>query len=614
MTVARTIRSVGGSRWGWTAGLMVLVGCFSGLIISSDAHGQKPKTAPPKTTPAAPPKKEAVPSGRRSVAEAEAAMNSPQVAEINKQIEKGWKDNKVGEKGDIAIKPSDRCTDFEFIRRASLDIIGRIATVDEINAFMRDPVATRRAMLIERLLDSDEYAENWANIWSVWLMTRTGPSDRTGRQTYREQMQLWLEEQFSKKGHGWDKIVHDLITASGDTNENGAVNFILAHLGEPTPPPKVNEEGRFSFVPVTSRTTRLFLGLQTQCTQCHDHPFNPQWKQKHFWGVNAFFRQVERQGNVMMRPNQRPDELPKLTLKENSNLNAANAVFYETRKAVVLSTRATFLDNKKYDPKADKGRRDQLAEFITSHEYFAKAYVNRMWGHFFGRGMTVNGKDVDDFGEHNGETHPELLEYLSKEFKNQGVYYDPRALVRWICNSKAYGLSCVANNTNDKPEAEPFFTRMLLKSMSPEQLFQSLWVSTYANPRAIVKRTTAERKDIRNRWMQQLTVNFGDDEGNETTFNGTVVQALLLMNGKEINDAINDKDGPVAAAMRISPKSVLDNLYLSTLNRPPTAKEVQGIGASMRPTPALLGEKNPAAPWQDLFWALLNSSEFILNH
>src|SRR5262249_37538655 len=149
---------------------------------------------------------------------------------------------------------------------------------------------TRRAKLIDKLLYDEKYTEkgptyasNWANIWTVWLMTRSGS------QLHRDQMSLWLANRFDEKDSRFDKIVTDLLTATGKTNDVGAVNFILAHLGEAVPGNKQRQEGQFEAVPITSRTTRLFLGLQIQCTQCHDHPFNNQWKQQHFWGVNAYF-------------------------------------------------------------------------------------------------------------------------------------------------------------------------------------------------------------------------------------------------------------------------------------------------------------------------------------
>lgn len=602
-----------------TVGLVVTYVLTAGLT----AEAQTPKKVDPKkTTPTPDPKKAGTPTKVKEESRpaeappAEPIVTLQQVTEMNKHIEKAWADNK--------LKASRMCSDYEYIRRASLDIIGRIATPPEIDQFMKDPPQSRRAALIDRLLESEDYADNWANIWTTWLMTRSGPKK------YHEEMQIWLGEQFAK-GASWDKIVTGLLTATGENNDNGAVNFILSHLGEPTPQPKIQEEGPFQYVPITARTTRLFLGTQTQCTQCHDHPFNPAWKQKHFWGTNAFFRQIQRDGQPMMQGNQRGMPAPKLGLRDNDNFNAQNMVNYETRKAVVLATRAVFLDGRKFDPKKmiestdadgkkikrEATRREQLAEFVVTSETFSKAYVNRIWAHFLGRSMTVNAKDFDDFGEHNAETHPEMLAFMAEEFKK--AKFDPKQVVRWICNSKPYHLSSTANETNDKPDAEPFYSRMLLKAMSPEQLFSSIWISTYDNPFAKVKKSKGDKDKLRDAWMNRLIVNFGDDEGNETNFNGTVVQALMLMNGIEINDAISDKDGPVEAAIGRAMRSrgtgavhVMDELFLATLNRRPHGKEIGQLLNDMKPV--LVKEKNPSAPYQDLFWALLNSSEFILNH
>jgi len=607
---------------GLALGAGLLIAGLLGMGLDSSATAQPPakkKDAKKTDTKKTDVKKEKGPVKEEATvpAAAESAdiVTLPQSLQINEAIAAKWKENGI-------LKPSHRIPDLEWARRVSLDIRGRIMKPDELAKFMADSGSSRRGALIERLLNDEEYAENWSNIWTTWLMTRSG------NKLYHEQMQVWLEEQFSKN-RGWDKIVSDLLTAEGDNNDNGAVNFILSHLGEPTPQPKIAEEGAFNYVPITSRTTRLFLGLQTQCTQCHDHPFNPQWKQKHFWGVNAFYRQVVRAGEPMMRGNQRGMAPPKLGLKDNTRVNSSQMVFYETRKAVVLATRASFLDGKKFDPAASTNRRQQLAKYVVDHEMFAKAYVNRMWAHFFGRGLTVNGKDVDDFGEHNAETHPEMLNYLAKEFIASG--HDSKALIKWITNSQAYSLSSVADGqvqiedsnknkitvANDKPDQEPWFSRMLLKTMSPEQLFSSLWVSTYDNPRSAVKKSRDDKAKLRDEWMNRLIVNFGDDEGNETTFNGTVIQALMLMNGKEVNDAITDKDGPVETAITFAKRrgtatSIMDELFLATLNRRPTKDEIRKIQEGVRPV--LTKEKNPSAPWQDLMWALLNSSEFILNH
>src|SRR5262249_54230718 len=149
-------------------------------------------------------------------------------------------------------------------------------------------------------------------------------------------------------------------------------------------------------------------------------------------------------------------------------------------------------------------RRQELAKMVVKSPYFAKAFVNRMWGHFFGRGFT---KDVDDFGDHSPISHPDLLEKLSKDWVD--AYYNPRTLIRWICNSKAYGLSSVANDSNDKSDAEQFFSRMLLKAMTPEQLFESLMTATESKE----GRTAEAKKKMRDDWLNKLVVSFGDDEG-----------------------------------------------------------------------------------------------------
>jgi hypothetical protein len=528
------------------------------------------------------------------------SSDAEQVRTINARLAEKWKASK--------ITPSARVSDHEFIRRATLDIIGRIATPKEIEQYLRDPELTRRALLIDRLLKSEEYARNWANIWTVWLMTRTG-ENAPGQEIYHEQMHKWLEDQFAKEAMSYKDMVSDILTASGKTNENGAVNYILAHLGEPNPPGKQTEEGKYTMVPVTWRTTRLFLGLQTQCAQCHPHPFNKEFNQKHFWGIDAFFRQVD-------TPRGRPDPNNRmmpgarvLELVDNSQLNPEGIVFYEQRNGVVLPTKPVFLLGTT-DPlkpaTVSENRRQALAKFITSNPYFAKAYVNRMWAHFFGRGFT---NPVDDFGPENEPSHPELLDELSTAFAHYG--YDPKKLIRWICNSDAYGLSCVANKTNEKADAEPLFSRMLLKAMTPEQLFESLMTATQAE----MFESRDQRKKLRQQTLRALTANFGDDEGNEVTFNGTVVQALLMMNGKNLNDSVVSKErGTVALtlATKRGPRTIMDHLYLAALNRLPTANEVGKIMDIYKRAP--VKQRDGLSFWQDLFWALLNSNEFILNH
>ncbi len=602
---------------------------------------------------------------------------SPQTASINELIAAKWKEAEIK-------KPAAKSTDSEFLRRAFIDLVGRIATVEEVVDFEQDKTADKRAKLVKRLLYTtdykpkaagapvkldaktvlkfdyvDEYAEHWSNVWTVWLLSRSV------EERYRAQMRVWLQSELLKETNYKD-IVTQILTATGKTNDNGAVNFIAQQLGEMNPPDKRNDLGTFDAVPITSRVTRLFLGLQTQCTQCHDHPFNKEWVQSDFWGVNAFFRQIQRTG-APTRPqanNRMMMALQQLELKENASVNVEGRVFYERRDGQLKSIKPTFLKDvaqaekgetsqKSLSDGGDKTRRELLAEYVVTHDNFAKAYVNRMWGHLFGRGLNKEAS-IDDFGSHNEVIHPELLNKLAEEFVKYG--YNSKLLLEWICNSDAYQLSHVANKEYADPKYDAYFARMPLKALSPEVLFESISIATKAD--TVKSVDPKKRLESRERWMEKLVQQFGDDEGNEMTFNGTVVQALLMMNGRELNEEVGTKGAN--AVLKIVEKfsktgttnvdGVLDELFLMTLNRRPTVdekiklKSIQQKGAIQKAEvvkePSLSATKPPAKQpnkpmpkpatatpsivmpshpndvtfYQDVFWALLNTNEFMLNH
>jgi Protein of unknown function (DUF1553)/Protein of unknown function (DUF1549) len=478
-------------------------------------------------------------------------------------------------------------------------------------------------MLIDRLVDSEECADNFATLWTVLLMTRTGSSE-----AYREQMHDWLKTKLWGKrfdvasekivGVGepdWSKIATELISAKGKTSENPAVNFVLTHLGEEIKDKK-GEVGHYDMVPVTSRTTKLFLGIRTQCVQCHDHPFSGVLAQVDFWGINAFFRQVDADGRPTMMAKKVKGTVGVMQYKitDNALFNTKGIIPYERRNAVLLYTDPKFLDGRSIKKDSQLTRREELAKFIVASPDFGKAFVNRMWGHFFGKSFTRDA--VDDFGEHNPVSHPELLDKLGEDWAKKYAH-NPKVLIRWICNSQAYGLKTTANKYNDKPDDEVFFARMLLKPMTPEQLFESMMTAAESK----VAKNKEEHRAKKKAWLDKLIVNFGNDEGEEGGYSGTVIQALLLMNGKEINEEIMAKDGTVASAMRVSKNHVeaMNYLFRSALSRPPTVAEMNKLMADrMRLLPRDKAPQGTAAAWegyyQDIFWALLNSNEFILNH
>jgi len=627
---------------------------------------------------------------------------SPQTAKINELIAKGWESKGI-------TQPAKRASDHEFMRRAFIDLIGRIPTPEEIVDFEHGG-ADKRARLISRLLNetsyipkdangkalaeipglkfsktiekgpsgkdrerrginyNDAYAENFAELWTTWMLTRSNTHP-----IYREQFHIWLTQQFAKpsqnartdypEGKPWNKIVYDLVSATGKSNANGSVVFVIRHLGDPIvtePGQRMNykEEGKYDAVPITSRVTKLFLGIQSQCVQCHDHPAHREYVQSDFWGVNAFFRQTERSGTTNPRNLAGGITPPPLELTDVDSWNQKGMVLYERRDGQRRASYPAMLRDLAQFERGDaagkrlvsgsipenlagRSRREVLAQWITEHDNFSRAFVNRMWGHLFGRGLHEESA-VDDFNSNNKVVHAELLDYLAEEFRKYN--YDPKKLLEWICTSDAYNLSHVANQKLVSHEFDAYFARMPLKAMSPEVLFDSLAIAT----RAEARKNPEQYRALKNSWGQKLTQNFGDDEGNEVSFNGTVVQALMMMNGREINNEITGggavrakgPDGVVADVVRrrgANPRLIYNDLFHMTLSRPISPEEMPkleavrtgrvdvNLGATGTPPAKGVRPKNTTidipgtgpgdlAYYQDVFWALLNSNEFMLNH
>lgn len=527
-------------------------------------------------------------------------FNLPQVRTINEQIRAVWSDYKMS--------PSAPATDGEWCRRVFLDIIGRIPSVEELNAFTSSRDPNKKLKLVNSLLNDDtyteEYARNWTTIWTNVLIGRAGGTE-DNTLTSREGMQKYLRDSFARN-KPYDTMVTELVTATGVNSPgaegfNGAVNYLVM---------KFDENG----AQATAQTARIFLGKQVQCTQCHNHPFN-EWKQRKFWEFNAFFRQTKPLRRFV--PGTRDVESVELADQdfagEGSSPNPQEAeLYYELRNGILKSAYPVFIDDTEIPRSgyvSDVNRRKELGKLIVNSPDMDQAIANRMWAHFLGYGFT---KPIDDMGPHNPPSHPQLLEYLGKELRANS--FNLKELVKWITLSEAYSLSSkgIPGNKDDDPlmGESPKFTHFYLRQMRAEELYESLLVATEAHK---TSRTYEEQERLKREWLSQFVVAFGTDEGDEaTTFNGTIPQALMMFNGDLIKQAIATDKGSFLgriATSNLSASAKIEHLFMAGLARKPTSGELT-IANKL-----LLARKGDAAgALQDMWWAVLNSNEFIMNH
>ncbi|QDU94175.1 DUF1549 domain-containing protein [Lignipirellula cremea] len=540
------------------------------------------------------------------------SYNLEQVAEINARIRATW--------GEYQLQPSAPATDGEWCRRVYLDVLGRIPSYVELKAFIADTNPNKKERLVDSLLHdeqfTEEYARNWTTLWTNILIGRNGGNERRSL-TDRAGMQKYLRDSFARN-KPYDRMVYELVTAKGSNkpgheNFNGAVNFLTMKLEE-------------NATQATADTTKIFLGLQVQCTQCHNHPFN-EWKQKKFWEINAFFRQTR----PLRRYLEGTRELDYVELTNEDypgeSGNPADAeIFYELRNGFLEVAYPVFLDGSELNHSGfveDVDRRTELGKLMMSSEFLDKMIANRMWSHFLGYGFT---KPIDDLGPHNPPSHPDLLNYLGQEVRKAD--FDLKELIKWITLSEAYSLSSVLNesNTMDDPMLgeTPKFSHFYMRQMRAEELYESLLIATQAHK---TRGAYEEQESQKNEWLKQFVVAFGTDEGDEsTTFNGTIPQALMMFNGDLIKKATNMEDGSflqqVADNDRASAAQKIDYLFMAALARQPSKAEVGMANRLLRSRmdqaratqDRAAYEKAPVASLQDMWWVLLNSNEFILIH
>lgn len=505
------------------------------------------------------------------------------VDRINQEVATRWTE--------LEVSPSEKADDPEWMRRIYLHLVGRVPTVREAEAFLADSSSNKREHLIDQLLDDSGYIRNFTTKWSNLLIGRA-----TNSLVNRSAFEKFLRMSFAAN-RPWNQIVAELISAEGSNSENGATNFLIAHLNNDA-------------TPATAVCAKLFLGQQVHCNQCHNNPFNES-RQVAFWELNSFFQQT-----TSVNRERRDPVTGRLisAFVELVTKDAGGPTYFETTTGLMKVAYPRF-NGYDVDPSPETNRRWELARLMTSgsQPQLAAAFINRMWEHFFGIGFT---RTVDDMGPHSPSSHPELLAVLSEQFIQSG--YDVKQLVRWICRSEPYQLSSrySATNQNDDPSYGdlPSFSRMYVRSMTAEQTYDSFLTATKAHLVGAVDWTQAERN--RQEWLSQFVKSFNTDENDESMdFEGSIGQALSLMNGPLIDKALDASTGSFLGEVirqRSTETEKIRSLCLATLSRAPTPGEFTAMKKLLH-QPRYTREQ-PEQPYQDLFWALLNSNEFASVH
>ena len=499
---------------------------------------------------------------------------------IDQRIAAKWAEAKV--------TPAPRANDAEFLRRVSLDLVGKVATVAEVRAFLDDPAPDKRERLVERLLESPAYVKHFTRVWRGLLLPEADNDFNVRFLAY--DFDAWLRRQVAENV-GLDALARGIVAAPLGEKDQRQVNLFQLQ-GEPSPLAfYIAKEGKPENL--AASTARMFLGVRIECAQCHDHPF-AKWTRDQFWGYAAFFGGIQKTG----------DQDGFGPIREVS----------DRRELAIPGTdriaQAGFLDGGEPQWGFRVGSRVTLADWMTSADnpYFARAGVNRLWAHFFGAGLV---EPVDDLGDDKSGSHPELFDDLAREFA--GHRFDVKFLIRALTASRAYQLS------SDAPDSTPagdssLLTHMAIKGLTPHQLYDSLTRATGQVEPFQGENRFAELNSPRAEFLQK----FARHEERPTETQTSILQALALMNGQFVARGTDPGNGPLLAAVAdapfLDPAARVETVYLAALGRKPRADESTRMVAYVLRGPTAVTSGDPKAALADVLWALLNSSEFLFNH
>jgi hypothetical protein len=478
----------------------------------------------------------------------------------------------------LGLPSSALCDDATFIRRTTVDVAGRLPSLAESEAFLQDKDPNKRENLINRLLDSTDHADYFANKWAAILRNkRRQEGDKQATFAFYDWIRTSLYE-----NKPYDQFVREVLTATGEPGKNPPVSWYR----------EVKDQSA-----QVEDTAQLFLGLRIQCARCHHHPFE-KWSQQDYYGFTAFFAQVGRK---------KGDEQNEERIFHRVGI--AQARNPKTGKDV----RPTGLGAETLDLPSDADPRHSLVDWMAAKDnpFFAKSLVNRYWKHFFGRGLV---DPEDDMRVTNPASNPALLDALAKDFIEHK--FDLKHVIRTICNSNVYQLSAEPNewNRDDKQNFSRYYPKRLNAEVLLDAIDQVTGTTTAFGPIPAGTRAVQLPDNGFNSYF--LTV-FGRPESSsacecERSSEANLAQSLHLLNSGEIQGKLTAGSGRAAMfaadANKPAPQKIRE-LYLLAFSREPTSDETAIAVAHI--------EKNKAdakRAYEDIVWALLNTKEFLFNH
>ncbi len=457
-------------------------------------------------------------------------------------------DHHIGARlAEAGAQPAPRAGDAEFVRRAYLDLAGRIPSVAEVRAFLEDARPDKRERLVNTILEGPRYVTHFGHVFRALLLPEASTNFQVRFQA--GPFEAWLRKQVARNA-GYDALVRELLTMPIGPD---AQQRAYGGGGDPTPmsfyiAKEVKPEN------LAAAVARTFLGFRLECAQCHNHPF-ASWKRDQFWGFAAFFAGLQRQGN------------PEFPFPAREITDRRELTIPGTERVV----QASFPDGTEPKWKYKQSPRETLAAWLTAPEnpYFARATVNRLWANFFGTGLV---DPVDDMvGADQAPSHPELLDELARELAAHK--FDLKYLIRALVLSETYQRSSA--RTHPSQDDPRLFARMPLRGLTPEQLFDSIAEATgYQDANGRNGRAFFGDGSAR---AQFLTL-FGERADKSTEHQTSILQALALMNG-QVTAAATDLDrsitlAAVADAPFLDTTARVETLFLATLSRKPAQREL----------------------------------------